>query len=164
MNAGFCNIYEVTCVRDGVEIWKEEIKNLVTQEGLDHLLNTYFNGSAYDGVHYLALKTGSPIIDTTTLVNFVASFETTAYDGLRKIINLGAPVAGTEPLSRSVSNTGDPCIFTMNGSVTVTGIGVCTVDSGDAGTLFSGADFSAPRPLVSGDMLSITCTFTQKSY
>lgn len=164
MNAGFCNIYEVTCVRDGVEIWKEEVKNLVTQEGLDHLLNTYFNGAAYTATHFLALKTGTPIIDSTTLATFVATYETTLYEGLRKEIDLGSPTAGSEALSRQVDNSGNPCLFSINDNVSVTGVGVCTVDTGDAGVLFSGADFAAPRPLIAGDMLSITCTFTQKSY
>lgn len=164
MNAGFKNLYEVTCIREGKVIWTEKIYNLVTQEGLDHLLSNYFNGVDYNAVHYLGLKEGSAMVDTSTLLDFVSSYEVTEYTGNRPVINLDVPEAGGEALSRAVSNVADPCLFPITGSMTVTGVGVCTVDSGSAGVLFATAEFSAPRPLIVDDLLSVTCTFTQKSF
>lgn len=164
MNAGFSNVYKVVCTNNGEVKWEEEVHNLVTTEGLDHLLTSYFNGSAYTAAHYMALKTGAAITDEVTLTQFVASYEDTNYDGNRPAINLSVPEDGVEALSRAVHNNADPCLFTINGATTVTGVGVCTVDTGDAGVLFASAEFSAARPLVANDILSVVSTFTQKSY
>ena len=52
-------VYTVTCVGpDGVEKWSDTFHNLVVNEGLQYMNQTFFKGSGYTAVWYLGLVTG----------------------------------------------------------------------------------------------------------
>jgi hypothetical protein len=61
-----------------------------------------------------------------------------------------------------VTNSASKAQFTINATATVGGAFLCSAASGTTGTLFSAADFSSPgdRSVVSGDVLSVTYTFS----
>lgn len=50
------NFYEVECFdRDGNLKWREAVKNMMTGEGLNELLNKLYKGSSYTAAHYVGL-------------------------------------------------------------------------------------------------------------
>ena len=63
-----------------------------------------------------------------------------------------------------VTNSASPATFTINATATVGGAFLTSgsAKSGTTGTLFSAADFASPgdRSVVSGDILSVTYTFS----
>ena len=154
---GFKNTYKVECFREGQLVWTEERCNLVVNEGLDDVLNQYFKGVGYNAAHYCGLKSEGAISANDTLVSHAGWTELTGYDGNRVAIVLGA-VAG-----QSVSNTANRAQFDINASATIGGVLIATVDTGTAGVLFGAVDFLAARPVLSGDTLVVTTTFTQSS-
>lgn len=147
--------YKVHCVRANGETWTEEFKNLVVTEGRNDLLSKYFKGSSYTAAWYVGLKSSSGGTSADdTLASHGGWTETTAYTGNRKAVTFGSVSAG------SVSNSGSPCSFAMNGTVTVYGCFLATVDSGTSGVLYSVGDFVLSKAVSSGDTLSVTVTLT----
>lgn len=151
------NFYQVECFRDGKKVWEENIKNRVVNEGLDDVLDKYFKGSSYDASHYMGLKGAGAVAAADTLASHTGWSELTEYDGDRKQIVLGAVT------NQEVSNGGDRCAFTINGTTTIAGILVATAVSGNSGVLYGAADFPAVRNVLTGDSLVVTVTFTQQS-
>lgn len=143
--------------------WVEEVTNLVTNAGLDDLLDKYLKGSAYTASFFVGLTDGTP---TTAAADTMASHagwvEVTAYDeATRPALTLGA-VSG-----QSVSNTASKADFTVSTNGTTIGGGfITTVNTkgGTTGTLYSVAAFAAGnKALDDGDTLSVTVTLTAAS-
>ena len=58
-NAGAYGRYTVVCIgADGQEKWRDEFPNLVVNEGLQFMNDTFFDGTAYTATWYLGLVTG----------------------------------------------------------------------------------------------------------
>jgi hypothetical protein len=54
---GLTSIYEFECFdKYGNLKWEERVKNLITNEGLNDVLNKYFKGSAYTAAWYVGLR------------------------------------------------------------------------------------------------------------
>lgn len=146
--------YTLVCRdKDGAVKWEETVENLVTTEGKNDIIDKYFKGSGYTATWFLGLKgTGAPdAADTLSVHNGWA--EVTSYVGNRAAITFGTtgvPTAG--------SNQASPVIFSINASTTVAGAFIVSVNTGTSGKLYSVADFSAPRSVVSGDTLTVTPT------
>jgi hypothetical protein len=154
--ARFDNRYHVECFdKNGKLKWIEDIHNLVTTEGLTDTLAKYFKGAAYTASWFVGLKGTGSMAAGDTLASHAGWTEITAYTGTRQALTLNTPAAG------STNNSASKAVFTMNGSATVFGAFVASVTSGTAGILYSGADFSASRAVVSSDVLNVTVTLTQ---
>lgn len=150
--------YRVECVgADGVVKWVEEVDNLVVNAGLNDLLDKYFKGSTYSAAWYVGLKGAGTIAAADTLASHGGWTEITAYTGNRKPLTLGSVS------SQSVNNSGSPASFAINGSATVAGAFIASVDSGTSGVLYGAADFSSSRAVVNGDTLNVTATLTAAS-
>lgn len=149
-------IYRVECRGpDGKVKWVEEFRNLVTTEGRNDVLNKYFKGSSYTAAWYVGLKSSTAgTAAGDTLASHAGWTESTAYTGNRKAITFGTVSAG------SVDNSASPCSFAMNGTVTIYGCFISTVDTGTSGVLYSVGDFSVSKAVTSGDTLSVTVTLT----
>lgn len=150
------NKYDVVCYRDGKVVWSEEVFNMVVNEGLDHILNSYFRGSGYTAAHYLGVKGTGAIAATDTISSHGGWQEITQYNGNRQLLVL-ADAAG-----QVVSNANNKNSFTFNADVTIAGIMVTTTADG-SGTLYGAADFPAERAVLDGDILVIQANFTQAS-
>ena len=151
-------LYDVRCIgRDGNEKWRETVHNLVTNQGLNDVLDKYFKGSSYTAAWHVGLKGTGSAAAGDTLASHGGWSEVTAYTGDRKALTLGS-VSG-----QSVSNTANKAEFAINGSATVAGAFVCVGATGTGGILYGVADFSTARGVEDGDTLEISATLTMAS-
>lgn len=150
-------LYVFECWRpDGSLRWREEVPNLVVNEGLNDLLDKYFKGSTYTASHFVGLTQGSPTFAAgDTLASNAGWDEFTSYSGNRKTFTPGTVA------SQSVSNSASAAVFAITGSGTVGGGFLCTVNTGTSGILYGGAAFSGGnRTVDNGDTLTVTATAT----
>lgn len=150
--------YHVECIRGelgrsmGLEDWVEDVENLVTTQGGNDLIDKYFKGSAYTAAWYMGLAgTGTKAL-TDTAASHGGWSEVNPYAGNRLAITFGT--------TASKSNTATACSFSCNGSATVAGAFVQSVNTGTTGILYSVSDFAASRSVVNGDTLNVTLTVT----
>jgi hypothetical protein len=156
-------VFTVQCHdKDGNLKWEIEQPNLVVNEGLAFMNDSFFSGSGYTAGWYLGLISGgSPSIAAAdTLASHAGWTEvpvTSGYTGNRKALTFGS---STEADPAVVTNP-TAAQFAMLTSTVVSGAFLCTVASGTSGVLFSASTFQSPgnRTVVSGDTLNVTYTF-----
>lgn len=158
------NVYEVECYdRDGNLKWADKAYNLVTNAGLDDILDKYLKGSVYTAAFYVGLTDGTPTTAAAdTLASHAGWTEVTAYDEAARQAATFGSVSG-----QSVDNSASKAQFTVStNSTTVGGCFLATDDTkgGTSGTLYSVAAFSAgDKTLDDGDTLAVTVTCTAAS-
>lgn len=141
--------------KNGNKKWSDVAKNLVVNEGLNHILNVQFHGTTQVGTWYVGLKkTGSPA-SVHTLASHGAWLEATGYTtGLRKAYT-EATASG-----KSITNSANKASYAISSAATIAGAFVCSVTSGTSGVLFCAADFTSPRAVENGDTLEVTYTIS----
>jgi hypothetical protein len=137
--------FHVECFdKDGNLKWVEDLRNLVVNEGLNHILDVQFHAETQVTTWYVGLKgTGTPAAGDT-LASHGTWSEITAYTGDRKEFVEGAAS------SQQISNTGNAASFSITGAATVAGAFLASVSTGSAGKLFCAADFSSPPSIAWG--------------
>jgi hypothetical protein len=156
-------VFTIQCLdKDGNLKWEEKNPNLVVNEGLKYMNDTFFTGSAYTAGWFLGLVEGPGAGNTyaagDTLASHVGWTEFTNYSGDRGSITFGAGTLA-DP---SVTTNGTPVSFTITSTGgTVAGAFLTDVDTGTGGILFSVSNFLTPgdRAVVAGDTLNVTYTF-----
>jgi len=155
------DLFEVECYdKHGKLKWKDTIKNLVVNVGLDDVLEYYLKGSAYTAAHYVGLTAGTPSVAAAdTMASHAGWTEVTAYDeSVRQDATWGTVS------SQSVNNSANKAVFTISSdSTTIGGCFLTTVDTkgGSTGTLYGGGAFtSGDKSLDDDDVLNVTVTAT----
>jgi len=138
--------------KNGKLKWVEIVKNLVTTEGGNDLLNKYFKGSAYTAAWYMMLAGVGTKAVGDTMASHAAWSEVNPYTGNRPAITFGT--------TASKSNTATAVSFSITSSATVAGAAIVSSNTGTTGVLYSVSDFAASRAVVSGDTLNVTPTVT----
>jgi len=152
------DLFEVECYdKDGNLKWRDTIKNLVVNEGLDDALDKYFKGSSYSAAHYCGLTDGTPSFAAgDTMSSHAGWTEVTGYsESVRQTVTWGS-VSG-----QSVDNSASKASFSINASVTVGGAFISTdsTKGGSTGTLYGGGAFTGgDKSLTSGDTLNVQVT------
>jgi hypothetical protein len=136
---------------DGALKWREEVHNLVVNQGRTDILEKYFRGSSYTATWYVGLKGAGTIAAADTLASHSGWSEVNPYSGNRPAWSPSAAA------SNSITNS-SAVAFAITGTSTVAGPFLASVNTGTSGTLFSAVDFSASRAVVSGDTLNVTYT------
>jgi hypothetical protein len=149
-------------VRDGQVIDEWEDRNLVVNEGLNHLLDVYFRGATQITTWYLGIFEANytPVAGVTAATITAASTECTAYDeATRQAYDEAAPA------SQSITNSASKATFTFNATKTIYGAFLVSASAKSAttGKLFSAAQFSSSKAVVDDDQLLLTYTFTASS-
>jgi hypothetical protein len=157
--AWFMGRWEVSC-RDkhGVLKWEDVIENLVTNEGLNHLLDVTLSGATPDTTWFVGLTDGTPTAAAgDTLASHAGWTEVTAFDEVNRVAWVDGGVS-----SQSVSNTASPAVFTIDtNSTTIGGAFLAGVNTGTAGVLYAVGAFTAGDKLLDdNDVLTVTATFT----
>lgn len=140
--------------------WRDEFDNLVTNAGLNDLLDKYLKGSAYTAAFYVGLTDGTPSFAAAdTMASHGGWTEVVAYDeAVRQTLTLGTVS------SQSVDNSASKAVFTISTNGTdIGGAFICTDDTKGAtdGVLYGGGALSAgDKGLDDGDTLSVTVTCT----
>lgn len=166
------NYYRLECFdADGNLKWVEEMDNLVTNEGLNDLLDKYLKGSAYTAAFYVGLMVGGSPTPAPAAGDTMASHsgwtEFTTYSNSPNV-RQGATFGSVS--SQSVDNSASKASFTIAvaspDSQTIGGAFLTTDETvgGTTGTLYSAAAFTGgDKVLNGGDTLNVTVTATAAS-
>jgi hypothetical protein len=154
-------VFKIRCIApDGTIKWEDEAKNLVTNEGLDHILGVELAAGTQVTSWYLGLTDGTPTpAAADTLATHTGWTEVTAYTGDRKAFTPGSVS------SQSVDNSASKASFAINAnSTTVGGAFLASAPTGTTGTLLSVAAFtSGDKVADSGDTVEVQYTFNASS-
>jgi len=160
-NLGLRNIWEVVCYDStGAEKWRENNKNLVTTEGLNHVLSITLDGGTQITTWYVGLAGAGTKAAADTMSSHGGWAVVADYsESVRQTLTLGTASSG------SIDNTASKAAFSINGTATVAGAFITSSNtkSGTAGTLYGVVDFSSARSVISGDTLTVTVTLTAAS-
>lgn len=136
--------------------------NLLTTEGINHMLSVAVAGGSQYTTWYIAPFSGTDTpLDTWTASSFAtaATELSTAYsEATRVAFNESAPS------SKSTNNTANPAVFTAaSDSVTIWGVGLLSHSTkrSTSGVLLSAAKYSVARSLpTTGDTLGVKYTLS----
>lgn len=154
--------WHVECVRNGEVVWTDEGENLIVDTGLNDALDKWLKGSTYTAAFYVGLTSSTPTVAAgDTMASHAGWTEITDYsESVRQTLTLGTVSA------KSVNNSSNKAVFTINGTTTVGGAFLTTnsTKGGTSGTLISAKAFTGGnRSVVSSDVLNVTVTVTASS-
>lgn len=157
--AMFGGSWDVVCKdKHGREKWRDTIKNIVVNQGLNDLLDVTLSGGTQDTTWFVGLTSASPTVAAAdTLASHGGWTEVTAYDEVNRVAWVDAGASG-----QSISNAASPAVFTINANGTqVGGAFLAGVNTGTAGRLYAAGAFTAGnKDLDDNDVLEVTATFT----
>ena len=150
-------VFTVDCYGpDGNLKWTDTAKNLVTNVGLNHILDVVLHGSTQVTIWYVGLKnTGTPAAADTSASHGTWT-ENTNYTGNRQ------EYVEAAASSQSVTNSANKASFSITAdSQTISGAFLDSGATGTSGTLLCVADFTGgDKSCDSGDTLEVTYTIS----
>jgi hypothetical protein len=149
-------VFEVVCRGpDGRVKWTERAENLITNEGLDHILNVVLHATTQVSTWYVGLKnTGSPAAGDT-LASHAGWTENSNYSGDRK------EYVEAAASSQSITNLENKASFAINAdSQSIHGAFLASAATGTSGTLLCVANFASAKAADNGDTLEVTYTIS----
>ena len=151
------HLYKFELVRDGkiIDLW--EMENLVTTEGLNRYLDATLKTGFASPTWYVGLKnTGTPVAGDVMNSHGSWTENVTYSDATRPAFTPGTIASG------SVDNSASKAVFNINGTTTIFGAFMTTVNtkSGTTGVLLGVGDFASSRAVINGDILNVTITCT----
>ena len=150
-------VYHVRCVRpDGSIRWEETAQNIITNVGLNALLDNGLN-STEAGTTYLGLKNAGSVAAGDTMSSHAGWTENQNYDEATRVDWTNGSAS-----SQAVTNA-STADFSINAdSQTIAGIFSTTVSTkgGTTGTLISAVDFASSKAADDGDTLQVTYTIS----
>lgn len=142
---------------DGSKKGEYFLDNGVVTVGKNHILDVEFHGTTQVTTWYIGLIDNSgftALADADTMSSHAGWNEFTTYsESVRQTWTEGAAASG------AITN-GTPLTFTINGSGTIKGLFVTSVDtkSGTTGTLWATGAFASTIPVVNADVFKVTYT------
>lgn len=138
---------------------EQEFTNLITDVGMNHLLDVGFHNDTQTATWYVGLIDNaafSAIAATDTAASHSGWAESDDYTEANRVEWTEGAAS-----SRSITN-GTALDFSINATVTVNGIFLISdnTKNGTTGILFSAASFAAPISATSGDTLKVTYTIS----
>lgn len=159
----FFGITDEYFISGGELLFRNSVKNITVNEGLDEILDKFWKGSTYTAAHYVGLADGTPSFAAgDTLSSHAGWAEVTAYsEANRQGLTLGTVS------SQSVDNSSSKASFSINSDSTTVGGGFIATDNtkgGTTGILIGGAaDSGGDQTVNSGSTINITATLTASS-
>lgn len=158
----FGGVFHGQIIRKGRVIDEWEDRNLVVNEGLNHILDVVFHGSTQVGTWYCGVFEGNytPVATVTAATITAASTECTAYAASTRVEWVEAAAS-----SQSITNSASRASFVFNATKTIYGAFLVSASAKSAttGTLLSAARFSSAKSVESTDELLLTYTFNASS-
>lgn len=155
--ARLAGMFRVVCRRpDGSIRWSEESKNLITNAGLDFLLDSGIN-STEAGTIYLGLKNAGSPAAGDTMSSHAGWTENQNYSEATR------PSWGQGSASSQAVTNGTAVDFSIDtDSQTIAGLFATTnsTKGGTTGTLVSATDFSSSKAADNGDTIQVTYTIS----
>ena len=138
-------------------IGTDSTHNLITDEGVNHILNVEFNGAAQVPQWYVGVFEGNytPVVTETAATVAASATECTAYTSSTRLVYTEAPST-----ARSMTNSANKATFTFNASKTIYGALLISQSpkAGTSGVLFGIGRFGASRNVANTDQLDIAYT------
>uniref|UniRef100_A0A6M3KXH9 Uncharacterized protein n=1 Tax=viral metagenome TaxID=1070528 RepID=A0A6M3KXH9_9ZZZZ len=152
-------IFVVDCFdRDGNLKWSETASNIVTNQGIQTLLDVGFTGATYISPWYIGLMATTGILATHTMAAHTGLTEATEYSQATR------PIYVEVRSGQSLTNAAGKATYTINANLTTIEGAFLTssnTKNGTAGVLMSGAPFTGGVKVgSSGDSLQVTYTFS----
>lgn len=158
------SIWDTECYdKDGQLKWVDHSTNVVTNEGLNALLDIMFHGSTQITTWYIALfeSDSTPAAGNTYAVPGVTESE--AYDEATRVAFVEAAAS-----SQSITNSANKASFTISATKTIYGaflVGGGSAastksDTAGGGTLYCSSRFSSAKSCEDDDSLKVTVTLT----
>lgn len=156
--------FTVSCYDvNGILKWTEKTHNIVTNEGLNHVLNVYLHGTSAIGIWYCTMfeNNYTPLAgDTYAIPGYT---ECTAYDEATRPIYVEGAASG-----QFITNSSNKAVFTINNTKTLYGASLVgggtdpTIKGNTAGggILFCAAKFSSSRGVIASDVINLTYTIS----
>lgn len=155
-------VFSFQLVRDGKVIDEWDEHNLVTNEGLNDLLQVYLGNGTQKPTWYVGIFEGNYTpLATDTAANVASNAtESSAYTETSRPEWVEAAAS-----AQQITNTASKATFTINATKTVYGAFLVSSNTkgGTAGTLFAITRFSASRSVVATDQLLVTYTVSAAS-
>ena len=143
----------------GEQIDEWDIHNLAVNQGLNDILQVYFQGGTQKPSWFMGLFQGNYApVASDTAANWAANAtECSSYSNATR--PAWTPAA---PAAQIITNTAAPSTFTFTAIVTLYGAAIVSnnVIGGTAGVLFSEAQFPTPKLVGVGDQLLVTYSYT----
>lgn len=164
--SGATGVYHIVCTGPDGEIkWKDEVPNLVVNQGLQLMAATTLTAGTQIVSWYIGLY-GSSATNTPAASNTMASHsswtESTPYSNATRPQCVFATPTTANP--SVATNSASPAVFSINATATIGGAFLVSNNTkgGSSGTLFSAAAFTSPgdRAVASGDIVNITYTLS----
>jgi hypothetical protein len=160
--------------KDGNELWRETIHNLLTQTGKALLLDQGLAGSAYTAVEYMGLISSvsfSAISGGDTMASHAGWLEAGSanaptYSGNRLTTAWNAATLSGASAYSATKALSAGLTFTFTGSGTVQGAflvggsGASATIGNTSGTLYAAGTFTTPQPVVSTNTLTVSYSTT----
>lgn len=159
-------IFEVEAWKpDGTLAWREKCHNVVTNEGLNHILNVVLNAATPITTWYCSLveSNTTPI---ATLTYAVPTYDEIGSGDVKAPTTTRQEYIEATSTSQSITNSANKASFTMNASITL--FGACVVGGGSAattlddtaggGTLLCYAKFGASQVVQADYVVNLTYT------
>lgn len=153
-------VFAIEHYRDGKLLASEVIPNIVTNQGLDYILETAMSGGSQNLTHYIGIFANNY---TPQATDVMATFA-----GVGVADEITTEVAETtrptwvEPGigAQTITNSASPAVFTANTTVSAYGafLSSSNVMDGTAGVLVAASKFAAVRNLLNTDTLNVTYT------
>ena len=153
--------FVLECRRDGKIIWTEDVHNIVTNEGLDSILDVYFHAATQITTWYCVMFENDYTPDGDETYAVPEYTETTAYDEATRPKYEEAAAS-----SQSITNSANKATFTISASKTLYGAalvggGFSATTKGNTdggGTLICAARFTSSRAVIDDDVINLTYT------
>lgn len=152
-------IFTIDCYGpDGQLKWTEESHNIVTNVGLDHILDVTLAAATQVSTWYVGLKNAGAVAAADTMASHAGWTENANYsEGTRQAYVEAAAS------SQSTTNSANKASFSIDtDSQTIAGAFLVSdsTKSGTSGTLLCVADFGSSKSADDGDTLDVTYTIS----
>lgn len=156
---GAGGVFTYEHVRDGKIIDTWESRNLIVNQGLNHILDVALHATAATATWYIGVFEGNytPLATDTAATIVASSTECTAYtEGVRQTYNEAAAAA------QVTTNSASKATFTFNATKTIYGAFLSSVStiSATTGVLLAADRAATAKAVTSGDQLLITYAVT----
>lgn len=161
----FFHKFEIECFdKQGKLKWSDVNYNLITNEGLDNILDIYWGAVAKNANYFVGLidaASFTAIAAADVMNSHTGWLELSEYDeATREALTIVAAA------TQSVTNAASKAVFTINATKTIKGAFLTTnnVIDGTTGLLIGAVVFSGgDKVAASGDTLNVTVTLSSAS-
>lgn len=157
--AMFGGVFEWEGWRDGKLIWKDKTHNIVTNEGLDRILDVMFNAATQTTTWYVGIVETDTAEAAGMTYDVPVFTESTAYDEATR-----PEYEEAASSSQSITNSANKATFTISGTKTMYGAALFSINTkgdhapGANNVLYCYAKFGTSRAVIDNDVINATYT------